>query len=137
MRFELFKELGPSTDDLADYSIVEQTLREGLEGVDTPRAGKASGIPIAQKGTDLPRGFELGQTYPNPFNPRAIIPFSLSEGGNVRIATVDIVGRLVESGRHRVTFDAGNLASGIYLVRADWASDGQSGSQARVLSLIK
>ena len=65
--------------------------------------------------------------YPNPAAGRAWIAFALEEGGEVRLAVCDALGRevavladgLVEAGQHRVTLDGAGLASGIYLVRLE------------------
>ncbi len=63
--------------------------------------------------------------YPNPFNPLAEIRYALPQSGPVTLAVYDILGREVAlleqglrvAGEHRVTFDAGNLPSGLYFAR--------------------
>ena len=83
---------------------------------------------------ELPTEFELSSAYPNPFNPASVIPFALPESGRVRIEVYNITGRLVsvlvnqsyEAGKHQVVFDASNLASGLYLIRANLAGTIQS-----------
>ncbi|MEB3326399.1 MAG: T9SS type A sorting domain-containing protein, partial [Synechococcus sp.] len=70
---------------------------------------------------------ELHAAYPNPFNPSTQISYSLDAGRQTRIAVYDLLGREVAvlvngtmpAGRHRVTFDASALASGVYLVRLE------------------
>ena len=72
---------------------------------------------------DVPDYYALAQNYPNPFNPSTTIRFSLPSGGNVHLAVYDVLGRNVatlvdesmSAGYHEITFDAGRLASGIYL----------------------
>ena len=70
-----------------------------------------------------PLSFELGQAYPNPFNPTTVIPFTLEKAGTVTLSVFNIKGQNVatlisreytEAGKHNVMFDAGNLASGVY-----------------------
>ena len=73
--------------------------------------------------------FEILRNYPNPFNTSTTIYFNIPEevegSTPVRIDVFDITGRWVkmlthsalQAGRHPVTFEAGNLASGTYLVR--------------------
>lgn len=83
---------------------------------------------------ELPTEFKLSNAYPNPFNPATVIPFTLPQYGKVRIEVYTITGSLVsvltnqnyEAGNHKATFDASNLASGIYLVRANLAGTIQS-----------
>ncbi|NNE70600.1 MAG: T9SS type A sorting domain-containing protein, partial [Rhodothermales bacterium] len=75
--------------------------------------------------TDVPDGFNLKAAYPNPFNPQTTIPFELSESVNVHLAVYDLLGReisvlvdgLLPAGQHRVTFEAGQVPSGTYLIR--------------------
>lgn len=67
--------------------------------------------------------FELGQNYPNPFNPTTSINFTLAERSNVSLKVFDVLGREVmtlvnstkDAGNHNVSFDAGDLASGLYI----------------------
>lgn len=75
----------------------------------------------------VPVEFALYQNYPNPFNPTTKIQYDLKEAGEVRIQIYDISGRLIQTlvnerktaGRYRVSFNAGHLASGIYLMRME------------------
>ncbi|MCK4530999.1 MAG: T9SS type A sorting domain-containing protein [Candidatus Marinimicrobia bacterium] len=71
-----------------------------------------------------PTSFELGEAYPNPFNPATIIPFTLEESGIVTLTVFNVKGERVstlissdrmESGHHNVMFDASDLASGVYV----------------------
>jgi hypothetical protein len=75
----------------------------------------------------VPTTFELGQNYPNPFNPSTMISFSVPEAGQVSISVFDISGKEVGSvvsrymspGRYQVSWQAGNLASGVYLYKME------------------
>jgi hypothetical protein len=70
-----------------------------------------------------PIAFHLSQNYPNPFNPKTTIEFSLPNGGFTRLTVYDLLGRKVltlmsedlNQGRHSITFDASDLASGLYI----------------------
>ncbi len=71
----------------------------------------------------LPSQYSLYQNYPNPFNPSTVIKYSIPSESYVTLKIFDMLGREVAtlvngkrfSGTYEVKFDAGNLASGIYL----------------------
>lgn len=75
--------------------------------------------------SELPITFGLNQNYPNPFNPSTVISYQLPENSKVDLRVFDILGREVailvnkqmEAGHHQVTFNARQLASGMYLYR--------------------
>jgi hypothetical protein len=67
--------------------------------------------------------FNLEQNYPNPFNPSTSIKFSVPTSEFVTLKVYDILGNEVATlvneqkavGSYEVRFDAGNLASGMYI----------------------
>lgn len=71
----------------------------------------------------LVNNFELSQNYPNPFNPSTKIAYTLGERSAVSVKVYDVLGNEVaslvnttqEAGKYDVTFDAGKLASGLYV----------------------
>jgi hypothetical protein len=73
----------------------------------------------------MPNGFELYQNYPNPFNPTTNITYSIPTNSKVVIKIYNIAGREVETiensarsaGTYTVTFDAKQLASGVYFYK--------------------
>lgn len=81
-----------------------------------------------QTGDDInqiPATFALYQNYPNPFNPVTQIEYDLPQNAQVKLGLFDILGRKIkilldegkQAGYHTYKFDAGNLASGVYLYR--------------------
>ncbi|SMO80058.1 T9SS type A sorting domain-containing protein [Gracilimonas mengyeensis] len=76
---------------------------------------------------NVPSGFSISQNYPNPFNPTTQIRFGLATASHVKLEVFNIAGQKVDelvnearsAGFHTVTFDAQNLASGIYIYRLD------------------
>ena len=75
--------------------------------------------------TEIVNKYELYQNYPNPFNPTTRIEYNLLKESNVRITVYDAMGRVVTEmnrgkqapGKQYVTFNANNLASGVYYYR--------------------
>ena len=71
----------------------------------------------------LPTEYKLYNNYPNPFNPSTKIKFNLPEAAFTKLIIYDLIGKEVEtlvnselkSGTHEVTFDARNIASGVYI----------------------
>ncbi|MCX7835536.1 MAG: choice-of-anchor D domain-containing protein, partial [bacterium] len=64
--------------------------------------------------------------YPNPFNPETKISFTLREAGAVKLTITNVMGQTVatllngermDRGTHNIVWNAGNLPSGIYLLR--------------------
>ncbi|MFA7331266.1 MAG: T9SS type A sorting domain-containing protein [Candidatus Delongbacteria bacterium] len=76
---------------------------------------------------DAPRAFELRGNHPNPFNPVTTIDYSLSVTTDVRLSVFSLTGERVATlvdgpqaaGAHRVSFDASQLSSGLYLYRLE------------------
>ncbi len=70
--------------------------------------------------------FDVGQNFPNPFNPTTQIKYNVPEPSNVRIIVLDMLGRevatlvngTVQEGVHTVNFDASGLGSGAYVAVA-------------------
>lgn len=82
----------------------------------------------------LPNAFALDQNYPNPFNPTTNIGFTLPSNGDVKLSVYNVVGQTVKvllnqqmsAGSHQVTFDASNLASGVYFYQIEFAGNVRS-----------
>jgi hypothetical protein len=72
-----------------------------------------------------PTVFTLHPSYPNPFNPSTTIKFDLPEPSHVALAIYDVLGRKVaqlengmkEAGYHSATWNASDVASGVYFAR--------------------
>jgi hypothetical protein len=90
----------------------------------SPELGKSvAGTPPEHHGT--PGAFALHPNYPNPFNPITTFTFDIPYSSFVILKVYDVLGREVatlvhrthEAGYHSVTWDASNVASGVYFAR--------------------
>ena len=87
--------------------------------------GEQVNVAVEPIGDGIPSQFSLNQNYPNPFNPTTMITYDIPQSGLVTLEVFDITGRklatLVDeelsAGSYRVSFDAYDLASGLYLYR--------------------
>ena len=90
--------------------------------------------------SEMPESFSFEGIYPNPFNPVTQFSFVLPEASRVSLKVYNLQGRLVatladgmrDAGTHEVTFDASNLASGIYLYRLTAGTFNASGKMVLV-----
>ena len=89
----------------------------------------------------VPNKFSLEQNYPNPFNPSTTIKYALPKEGLVSLKIYDITGQEIKTlineneqpGIYNVTFNASDLASGVYFYVLKEAEF----SQTRKLLLLK
>jgi len=89
----------------------------------------------------VPDDYKLYQNFPNPFNPVTIISYATPENGHVSLKVYDLLGKSISTlvhgvksaGNHTVTFDAGNLNSGVYI----YVLETEHFRSARKLLLIK
>lgn len=105
------------------------TLRGYLNYYHTNIAIPVHGVCLqpnqAQDGSTLNPTTLTLSAFPNPFNASTEIRYSLPHSGEVSLALFDILGRqqtvlsegYAEQGNHRLTFNASDLASGVYFVR--------------------
>ncbi len=116
---------GNSTENHAYIYNDENIIKPGhysyrLKQIDFD--GKYAFSKVAEIDVNKPTRYYLSQNYPNPFNPTTTIEFSTPERSHVSLKVYDVLGNEVatlvngwmESTNHKVIFDAGKLASGIY-----------------------
>jgi hypothetical protein len=95
----------------------------------TPRTdgdfiGVTLGIQVTRENA-LPDQYALDQNYPNPFNPATTIRYGIPNAAKVTLKIYNVLGQEVATlvdadqtaGTYNVRFDAGSLASGMYLYR--------------------
>ncbi len=74
-----------------------------------------------------PKSFSISQNYPNPFNARTNISFSIDRESDVSIGIYNVAGQRVadlsdhfKAGENLVTWDAFDIATGIYFYRIEY-----------------
>lgn len=78
---------------------------------------------------EVPDRFSLEQNYPNPFNPVTKIRYQLPKTGFVKLTIFDALGKVVKvlvnenkpAGVFEESFDASNLATGVYFYKLESA----------------
>lgn len=73
----------------------------------------------------LPKGYELAQNFPNPFNPTTQISYKIPRAENVALRIYNVAGQEVKvpvnefqpAGSYTVALNASDLPSGVYLYR--------------------
>jgi len=94
---------------------------------------------------DRPYSFSVTQNFPNPFNPKTTVEFSISHPALVKIRVFDILGREVVTllneeknpGSHHVHWDATRVASGIYLYRFEAFSRDHQLTDTKKMIVVK
>ncbi|MCH8525522.1 MAG: T9SS type A sorting domain-containing protein [Balneolales bacterium] len=103
-----------------------ESMMCGFKTADGVHLGCNAGVRITSIASeDVPSNIPLLMNYPNPFNPTTQIRFSLPMETAVELDVYTITGRHVANlvsevrpaGTHQVTFDAADLASGVYMYR--------------------
>jgi hypothetical protein len=125
-----------------DYSADTRVLNlpSGIGGDFKVTYELTNPVYVANQNT-APVEFKLNQNYPNPFNPTTTISYSIAKSGKVSLKVYDLLGREVTTlinedqaaGDYRVTFNAGNLSSGVYF----YTMQAGNFSESRKLILLK
>jgi len=113
----------PAEEVLTGHVVLHAELSDGTVSLNP--GGEACAWELDFTGLDslLPTELALDAAWPNPFNPSTVLPFALARAGEARLAVYDLRGALVAvladgwhaAGRHQVRWEAGGLASGVYL----------------------
>lgn len=120
----------------------DEALQQWLSSIPTVTpSGVECAVTTVGMENALPAEFALYQNYPNPFNPETVIRFDLPEAVSVSIRVFDILGKEVARialgdlppGQHVSRWNPEGLAAGVYLLRLEAGSFGET----RKLLLLK
>jgi hypothetical protein len=103
------------------------TISSADVGIGISEVGTISSITGIEDENTSPAGYFLNQNYPNPFNPSTEISFSLAKSSFVIFEVYNSLGQKVatlinnemNSGSHKIKFNASNLSSGIYYYKIE------------------
>jgi len=123
---------------------LDYNQRDNILAVPNFYANTVDFIPMAVSSLteiDVPETPGILRNYPNPFNARTVIEFSVNWHQSITLDIYDILGRRIETissaayeaGIHRVTWQADDIPSGIYYCRLSLAD----GVATRKVTLIK
>jgi len=110
-----------SEKELAGVSISVTNLNTGkLDTIETNSSGYWEMILVTRidEKDRVPLQFDVSSPYPNPFNPKTIIDFSLPHHSQVKVTVFNILGEVVDI---RNSF----LSAGMYSI--EWESHGAAG----------
>ena len=88
---------------------------------------------------ELPVSFTLSNAYPNPFNPTTTLTLDVTDQAFASVKVFNLRGEvvgvlmndMVDAGSFTMTWDASNLSSGVYMIRAE--AGGQIATQKVML----
>ena len=158
--FDYFTVYGANADDFGSASIVNYSVDPTLDVSASPYAyyyvtatdfsgneGNPATVHALSGVTDTPRHYVLSlSNYPNPFNPRTTVSYTVPSRGHVTVSIFDASGAYVatlfdgerDAGAYRINWDgrtenAAVAASGVYFARIEHAS----GVRTRKMVLLK
>jgi hypothetical protein len=120
-----------------NYIITGYTSSIGAGGLDVFLIKLVSDQSDIRDVVYKPR-FNIAHNYPNPFNARTIINYSLPEETDITIAIYNLLGQKVatlfdgaqQPGEHNLTWDASAFPSGLYFARI------QSGDRSENIKMV-
>jgi hypothetical protein len=119
-----------TTTEPNSYNFTDKEVKSGkysyrLKQIDYDGSYEYSGTVEVE--LNMPEEFELSQNYPNPFNPATRIKYGTPQDGYISLKVYNTLGEEIaelvhgftKAGNHEVTFNAGNLSSGIYIYKLE------------------
>ena len=125
-----------TTSETQNYTYTDATVVPGvaytyvLADVDyanTETKYEANAVTVTLGNDVVEADFVIGNAYPNPFNPTAIVPLTLSRDAVVNAKVYTLTGREVatlangtmSAGSHELRITSDDMTTGLYLVRIE------------------
>lgn len=123
-----------------DYLTAEEDIAAAAQPLSVI-VGEPGNQPSAVGEGTLPAVVVRHGNYPNPFNPRTVIAFTLTVPSRVRLEVLDLQGRKVaalidgdlSAGPHEAVFEGPDLPSGVYVSRLTT----EAGTSERKMMLVR
>ena len=111
-----------STSDLSRYYSNFSQIYNSLTGNSNAEVQMRSRLEELFGFSSVPSHYQIYQSYPNPFNPKASIPYFLPQESIVILSIYNILGQEVlnkgeffnTAGYHEIEIDGTDLSSGVY-----------------------
>ncbi len=111
---------GVAFDRSAEFGEPIEFIAEDWVGNGSFIAGEEASV------VGLPTSFSMAKAYPNPFNPSTSVAIALPQASELTVTVFNVMGQQVSTlangkfnaGQHNFSFDASNLASGLYFIQA-------------------
>lgn len=132
-------------DDLSVFNIVKYDSSGQQVYTIDPGSFAPGGNSRRVNENSVTEKFELKHNFPNPFNPVTMISYTIPEQSFVTLKVYDLLGREVaqlvstmqSAGNYTKQFDAGKLASGIYIYRLTATNSSHRYEKTEKMTLIK
>ena len=129
--FDFFTVYGSNTDAFGAATVVDYSVSPAMDVTASPytyyfvtatdfsgNEGKPAKVSTASSVGGTPRSYVLSvANYPNPFNPRTTVSFTVPSRGAVTVAVYDA------RGAHVATLFSGERAAGAYTIEWDGRAD--------------
>jgi len=117
--------IGPTAKSIYGFFVDGNKDSVGGDAIVLSFRTAQSPTGIAQRNDLVPSEYRLAQNFPNPFNPKTDIQFSLPRSSRTTVKIYDVLGRELETllnenlnaGRYTISFDGSSLPSGVYFYR--------------------
>lgn len=115
----------PAWQDSSIHTIAFVQNDAGGKEVLNCASGRNPVTSVQNASSSIPVDYELGQNFPNPFNPTTKITFAVRVSGEYELAVFDVMGRKVsqivnerlEAGSYSAKFSGEGLSSGVYFYK--------------------
>jgi len=91
-------------------------------------------VGIDYADNQVPKDFSIKQNYPNPFNAATVIEYAIRNAGEAELSVYNVLGQKIatlarghhEPGVYSVTWNAGDVPSGVYFARVESSKNSES-----------